>query len=293
MKKSRQITCVVAILLALVLLAGCNRGGDSSSAAAPASAPAAAEGASAAAPAPTGGGNISVTVSNYTDYNFNELYVTPTASTEWGEDHLGSTNILKKNGSFDISLAKYEFNTYDIHIIDEDGDEYLFSRVPLDNGSEVQISFEADGLVATSIMPDGTMEAVYGALSGSEDGGGETNQAAVPENTDTGFDTNGEFTFTVYNESDYDIYAIYIGVSTASAADDIDVLPAILPAHQSTDITAHASSGDWTNTEWTMYIQDVDGDTSASMDAFNPWTLAYVDITWNSDAGGYSCAFYY
>jgi hypothetical protein len=74
---------------------------------------------------------------------------------------------------------------------------------------------------------------VSGTLNGSSGatGGGET--VVVQEQqqtvTGTGYDTNGQFVFEVYNNSAYDIYALYIGVINASSDHDIDVLPQILP----------------------------------------------------------------
>lgn len=40
-----------------------------------------------------------------------------------------------------------------------------------------------------------------------------------------------------------------------------------------------------------LYVEDVDGDTSASFDSFNPWTVSYVDIYWQGDS--YVCDFTY
>jgi len=99
--------------------------------------------------------------------------------------------------------------------------------------------------------------------------------------------------FTIYNESDYDIYAIYMGPADGDADDDIDILPHILEA------------GDWylyeeelpsryTGTDkWTLYIEDTDGDTSESYETFDPYTLIYVDINWNTSKAAYECTFVY
>ena len=88
-------------------------------------------------------------------------------------------------------------------------------------------------------------------------GGGET--VVVQEQqqtvTGTGYDTNGQFVFEVYNNSAYDIYALYIGVINASSDHDIDVLPQILPANSSTTIVGQATMGDWSQTEWTLYVE--------------------------------------
>lgn len=59
---------------------------------------------SSAVTAPVRSTTLAVTVANVSGYNFQELYVSPTGTNNWGEDHLGSTSILKNNGSYDISM---------------------------------------------------------------------------------------------------------------------------------------------------------------------------------------------
>ena len=129
-------TLALVLLLIMALLAGC--GGGSASTAAPSAAST-----SAPAPAPTANAKLKVTILNESGYIFNELYVTPTADNMWGTDHLGSTNILKSGGSFEITLDAYQYNTYDIRVVDEDRDVYLFERVDLKNGAEVEIVWDS------------------------------------------------------------------------------------------------------------------------------------------------------
>ncbi|MDL2293140.1 hypothetical protein LJC60_00750 [Ruminococcaceae bacterium OttesenSCG-928-D13] len=284
--KKRLFTLTLCLLTALMMLAGCG-GGDSSSQPRPA--------ASTATPEPSRSSSMKVTVTNDSSYTFNELYVSSTASSSWGTDHLGSTSILKKNGSFDISLEVYDFDNYDIRVVDEDDDIYIFKYVTLQNGTEVVIYFD-NGLMADIYHADGTSEVITGTFESGSEGGDDYVEDDYVDDTPAvvdGYTSNGAFSFNVYNESSYDIYALYIGVLNASSEHDIDLLPAILPAGDSTTVSGGASRGDWENTEWTLYVKDVDGDTSASFDVFNPWTLSYVDIYWDSSNGGYVCDFYY
>lgn len=145
----------------------------------------------------------------------------------------------------------------------------------------------------TNTGADGAQSVVSGTLNGSgADSGGEVIVVQEePTSTGTGYDTDGQFSFTVYNNSDYDIYSLHMGILDAGSDHDIDVLPQILPANSSTTITGQASMGDWIQTDWTIYVTDVDGDTSASYDTFNPWTVSYVDIYWQGDS--YVCEFTY
>lgn len=145
----------------------------------------------------------------------------------------------------------------------------------------------------TNTGADGAQSVVSGTLNGSgADSGGEVIVVQEePTSTGTGYDTDGQFSFTVYNNSDYDIYSLHMGILDAGSDHDIDVLPQILPANSSTTITGQASMGDWIQTDWTIYVTDVDGDTNASYDTFNPWTVSYVDIYCQGDS--YVCEFTY
>jgi hypothetical protein len=237
---------------------------------------------------------ITIIFSNASDYNFNEIYISPTAADEWGEELLGSTRILKSGGSIDVDIPAYDFNNYDILVIDEDRDEYTFTRVPLQNGSEVAIYFGEEGLAADVYDDEGNDAAtVYGTLGDAYDGDDAQPDVGADDIAATGSDTDGQYIFTVYNESDYDIYAIHMGTADASAEEDIDILPEVLSAGESTDLSGTAPQELWSNTEWTLYITDTEGDTSTSFDEFNPWIVSYVDIYWDSDNGGYVCEFAY
>ena len=233
-------------------------------------------------PAETAPKTIDVTVTNKSSYVFNELYVTPTSQSDWGNDHLGSTSILKKNGSFDIKLQKYDFTNYDIKVVDEDEDIYLFKYASLVAGSNVEISF-GDGLIATITGPDGSTEVVSGTLSGP---------STEPEDD---YDyTLEDFTFTIYNESAFDIYAIYMAPYGADEDDVVDILTNILPAGKSTEIEGSVAGTDYEGiTTWQMYVVDVDDDSSVSVEEFDPWQVTYIDIRWDSDSFGYVCDFVY
>ena len=152
--KKKMIWLLCCMMLA-ALLAACGGEQADSSEAAGTPPPASSEATGTSAPAssavqeqpaetepPT---TLSVTVTNVSGYNFQELYVSPTGSDDWGQDHLGSTSILKNNGSYDITIDRYEFANYDVMILDEDGDEYRFMYVPLADGCEISVGFDDNG----------------------------------------------------------------------------------------------------------------------------------------------------
>lgn len=293
-KKLVSLLCCALLLTALSACGGddVQRGGiptdsESPSNSAPASeSTPASESAPASEPAPAQPATLPVTVTNLSGYNFQELYVSPSGASEWGDDHLGSTSILKNNGSFDIEVTKYDFENYDVQVIDEDGDVYEFQRVPLTKGCTLQIGFGDDGLpLAVSAAADGTENSVSGTLNGSSGG-----QEAQP--TGAGYDTAGAFSFEVYNNSAFDIYTLHMGRVDASSDEDVDLLgDQILAANSNGTITGAADEEDWGQTSWTLYATDVDGDTSNSYDTFDPWTVTRVDISWQD--GGYVCEFTY
>lgn len=234
--------------------------------------------------APSKPTTLTITFSNTSGYIFNEIYISPTASNSHGEELLGSTRILKSNGSLDINIPAYDFDTYDILVVDEAGDRYNFSRVSLSHGGGVSIYFGNDGLAADVTDNKGNAIGTVPGTLESATGGSD-----APETYGTGYATNGEVTFTIYNESAFDIFAIHMGPVGGAAADDVDILPLILEGGENTTLTVTIPQGQWNETAWTLYVTDVDGDTSSSFDEFNPWTLSYVDITWEN--GGYVCSF--
>lgn len=247
--------------LALLLFAGCQP-----------QTPAAAE-----KTAPPGPETLQVTVQNDSPYIFNELYVSPTAANEWGKDHLGSTSILKSNGSFDIMLEKYQFDNYDILIIDQENDTYKFTYVPLKAGSNVSISFN-DGLIATVSNGGSENKVVSGELVSANN----SNEASIYDQ---------DFIFTIYNESPYEIYSIHMSPDS-STDDSVDVLPSTLGPSQSQDVGGNVADTQYAGeTNWYLFVTDTDGDVSLTNEAFDPWLVKYVNVYW--DNGGYTCEFVY
>ncbi|HWS28741.1 MAG TPA: hypothetical protein VN512_01370 [Clostridia bacterium] len=96
---------------------------------------------------------------------------------------------------------------------------------------------------------------------------------------DDTIDMSGEFSFTIYNESDYEVYAVYM-MPAYTDGDGIDILPSTLGAGESYMFTASVAGTDYEGIEdWTLQVVDVDNDVSAFYEVFNPRFLSYMDIT--------------
>lgn len=304
MKTNKRSLILLASLLILALLAGCGGGGATPTPAPTTETDAGGDAGSAAGGTKASSSTLNLTVLNLTSYIFNELFITPTGDNEWGEDHFGSTSILKKNGSFPTTVRKYDFENYDVLVVDEDDYEYQFDRITLRDNCELAITLDDGGLTAIVTYDDGTQTGFAGEMytdtgdpvdySGSGDdggGSGDDGGGSASSNEIDGYSTGGVIAFTIYNESDYDVYSVHIGLPSMSADEDVDVLPTVMAPHSSREISININEAHWSQTEWTMYVTDTAGDTSTSYDRFNPWSLSYVDIYWES--GGYVCSFEY
>ena len=69
-----------------------------------------------------------VVVSNQSSFDIHNLYMSSSSDPEWGPDQLGEL-ILGTGTTF--TLTDIECDTYDIKIVDEDGDSCVIKAVPM------------------------------------------------------------------------------------------------------------------------------------------------------------------
>lgn len=74
------------------------------------------------------GGKATVKVINQSKWEIHHLYLSSSDDDEWGEDQLGE-DVLGKGDS--ITLTNIPCDTYDIQVVDEDGDECVIEQVEL------------------------------------------------------------------------------------------------------------------------------------------------------------------
>ena len=85
---------------------------------------------------------VSVEFQNTSDWTIQHIYLSSTATKEWGPDQLGDkdSDVIASGGKF--TLNQIEPGKYDMKIVDEDGDECVLSSLKLGENKVVDISNE-------------------------------------------------------------------------------------------------------------------------------------------------------
>ncbi|NVK03186.1 MAG: hypothetical protein HWD92_00125 [Flavobacteriia bacterium] len=117
------------------------------------------------------------TIANNSDWDFYEVYISSSSSDSWGDDRLGS-DILYSGGEQSFLLSE---GTYDLKIVDEDGDECR------------QMGIRLSGNTRLNYTNDEWLDCVF------------------PDETTS---SSSEATVTINNTSLWDIYNIYASLSS-------------------------------------------------------------------------------
>lgn len=75
--------------------------------------------------------NATVTVANQSEWVIAQFFLAPSETEEWGADQLGE-DVIIKGGSF--KLTNIPCDTYDVKLVDEDGDECVVAAVDICGG---------------------------------------------------------------------------------------------------------------------------------------------------------------
>jgi hypothetical protein len=67
-------------------------------------------------------------IKNKSDWEIHHFFLSPTEEEKWGPDQLGD-KVIASNGSFE--LHKVPCDSYDIKLVDEDGDECVVAAVDI------------------------------------------------------------------------------------------------------------------------------------------------------------------
>jgi hypothetical protein len=79
------------------------------------------------------GKKATVTVVNKSDWEIHHFYLSSSEDDEWGPDQLGD-DVIGTDESF--SLKQIPCDSYDVKLIDEDGDECVVEEVDICGGAE-------------------------------------------------------------------------------------------------------------------------------------------------------------
>ena len=89
------------------------------------------------------GQNPSVTITNSTGYEMWSVFISPSSSSEWGDDQLASDQVLSDGESlrFSLPFPLSVENEYDFKVVDLDGDSYFKMRITLVGNDEIVFVF--------------------------------------------------------------------------------------------------------------------------------------------------------
>lgn len=92
---------------------------------------------------PTSSGTVTVTIKNDitllgVGFAINDVYITPTSTTSWGSDRLGANEQIEHGQSKSFEVAK---GTYNLRVIDTDGDEYTKRSVKIESDYTWTVTF--------------------------------------------------------------------------------------------------------------------------------------------------------
>jgi hypothetical protein len=88
--------------------------------------------------------NPSITIVNNTGYTVWYVYISQTASPEWGSDWLAANEILNHGHAvtFNLQYPINVVNRYDIRLVDLDGDSYTKMNVLVTAGARIVFTFD-------------------------------------------------------------------------------------------------------------------------------------------------------
>ncbi|ANB19623.1 hypothetical protein [Dokdonella koreensis] len=86
-------------------------------------------------------GDSKVIFVNQSNWSINELYFAPTSDSDWGEDHLGKHTLAKGD---QLTLTGVACGTWDVRVVDEDGDECIVESVDLCGDTDKWVIKDSD-----------------------------------------------------------------------------------------------------------------------------------------------------
>lgn len=102
-----------------------------------------------------GGAIAKIELQNLLDGDIYELYISKTDADEWGESVLES-EVFSEKQTIQLEIDVKDAPSWDIHVVDWDGDFYFFYDLPIANGTTVQFVSTDEGYSVIVIPKKGT-----------------------------------------------------------------------------------------------------------------------------------------
>jgi hypothetical protein len=87
------------------------------------------------------GKKANVTVHNKSDFAIHNFFLSPSDQEHWGPDQLGD-DVIGNGAKF--TITQIPCNTYDVKLVDEDGDECIVAEVDICGGADNWVINEDD-----------------------------------------------------------------------------------------------------------------------------------------------------
>jgi hypothetical protein len=92
-------------------------------------------------------------ITNKSDWEIHHFFLAPSESDKWGPDQLGTNTIAPNGGKFE--LHKVPCDTFDVKLVDEDGDECVVESVDICGSKEGWVITSKDLLACEGAGDDG------------------------------------------------------------------------------------------------------------------------------------------
>ncbi len=198
-------------------------------------------------------GTIKVT-NNTGGWDIYYAYISPSDSDQWGNDWLGS-DVMSSGETWEFPVSN---GTWDIRLVDEDGDNYILYNVPVSGTWTWNVTL--DDLGEHSYSGGSSASTGSSRTSGSSSSSGSSRTSGSSSSSGSsrtsGTSTGGNAPVTIYNDlGNWTIYYVYCSSSSDSNwGSDRLGSRTISPGDS---FTFNVSSGD----TYDIYCKDEDGDT--------------------------------
>jgi hypothetical protein len=92
-------------------------------------------------------------ITNKSDWEIHHFFLAPSESDKWGPDQLGENTIKANGGTFE--LHKVPCDTWDVKLVDEDGDECVVEGVDICASKEGWVITSKDLIACEGAGDDG------------------------------------------------------------------------------------------------------------------------------------------